>query len=420
VLPHLGCAWTAFVAAGLIAPLLPMAVAASAAPAAGSARHGEGPGPAMLTPRSARRDALACYGVLDRAPRAPVLLIPGTAVSPEDNWKPSYLPVLRQRGHGVCTVALPHYGTRNVEHGAEYVATAIRTMARRSTRPISTIGHSQGAFLPHVALRTWPDLSARVDDVIGLAGVYDRGSRALAGRCEFRCQPVLHQLATGSRFLASISRRRLPGGPSYTNIGALGDRTVTPQPAANRQRGAVSIHVQDVCPGRTMLLSEHAMIVGDNAALALTLDALYHRGPASVRRLGAEVCRRQQYPGFDPVRYLAAATLNTTRTGSTAGTEPKPYCRRKPACRDPRLRGYLTTTTRFDVRRNAVTVRANIQVAGGIKLVLGDRTVKRLVGPGRVALEIRRPARGAKLLVRTRPRYYTAWAVEDSTWVRAR
>lgn len=407
--------------AGLFAPLLPMAAAVPTAPTPeSSAWHAERSGPKMLTPRSARLNALTCYGVLDDAERKPVLLVPGTAMSPRDNWGPSYLPVLLERGHGVCTVDLPDYATRNVEEGAEYVATAIRTMARRSTRPVSLVGHSQGAFLPHVALRTWPDLSYRVDDVIGLAGVYDRGSEALAERCEFRCTPVLHQLTTGSRFLASISRRRLPAGPSYTNIGTLGDLTVTPQPAANRQLGATSIMVQDVCPGRTLPISEHAMIAGDSSALALTLDALEHPGPASIGRLDADVCERPQYPEFDAIRFLAAASLNGTRAGTSSTKEPAPYCRRKPTCRYPRLRGFVTAATRFDVRRRTVTVRAMVQVPGRIKLVLGGRTVKRRAAPGPVTLKIRRPARGARLFVKTRPRHYTAWAAEDSRWVRAR
>ena len=145
-------------------------------------------------------------------PRAPVLLVPGTTLTPMENWAPTYLPVLLDRGHAVCLVRLPRYGTRDVQANVEYVATAISAMAQRSTRPISTIGLSQGALLPMAALRTWPGLAAHVDDVIGLAGVYERGSTELVRRCRTRCLPVLHQLATGSAYLTHIARKPSPRG----------------------------------------------------------------------------------------------------------------------------------------------------------------------------------------------------------------
>jgi triacylglycerol lipase len=413
VFPSLGRPWTLLIVAAAITPLVPMA-AVPAAPATDSGRRGEGPGPAMLTARFARFDALACSGALDAAPRGPVLLVPGTAISAADNWGPTYLPVLLERGHAVCTVDLPDYATRNVEEGAEYVATAIRRMAGASTRPISLIGHSQGAYLPRVALRTWPDLTAHVDDLIGLAGVYDRGSQALRGRCRLRCMPVLHQLASGSRFLARMSGLRLPPGPSYTNIGTLGDLTITPQPAANQQPGATSIMVQDVCPGRTMPIAEHAMIAGDAAALALALDALDHPGPALPDRIDPAVCERQQFPEFDSLRFLAATTLTSTRAGTSASEEPAPYCRRMPTCRQPRLRGFVTTATRYAVRRDGITVRTRVRLPGRIRVTLGGRSVSRTVTPGRVTLRIRRPDRAARLLVKALPRHFTSWAVEGS------
>jgi triacylglycerol lipase len=168
--------------------------------------------------------------------RTSVLLVHGTAVAPEENWGPTYLPVLLDRGHAACTVRLPDYATRDVQANTEYVVTAIRAMAAASSRRISIIGHSQGALLSHTALRMWSDLSPHVDDVIGLAGVYDRGSQDIAARCQSRCPRVLHQLAPGSAFLQDIARRALPTGPAYTNIGTIGDSTVTPQPAAHRAR----------------------------------------------------------------------------------------------------------------------------------------------------------------------------------------
>ena len=377
----------------------------------------EGPGPALLTSPTARLAALTCEGDLDEAALDPVLLVPGTQVYARENWEPSYLPVLLERGHAVCLVDLPQFGTRDIQASSGYVATAIRAMAAMSDRDISIIGHSQGAFLPHVALRIWPDLSPHVEDVVGVAGVYDRGSNALRGRCRTSCTPVLHQLATGSAFLANIGKRRLPAGPAYTNIGSLGDRTVTPQPAANQQPRASSILIQDLCPGRVIPLSEHAMIIGDAAALALVLDALDHPGPASVARVDTGVCEIGEYPGFDSAAYIAVAALAELRAGTPSANEPRRYCRHQPTCRKPRLRGYLTTRPRYRVGGHRVTLRTTAELHGRIKIVLGGRTITRTVDPGPVTLRIRRPANRARLTIKTRPAYYRTWTIEHTRWI---
>jgi hypothetical protein len=285
-------------------------------------------------PLTARAGSLTCTGDLAGAARTPVLLVPGTGLTPRENWGPTYLPVLRKRGQPVCLVRLPAFGTLDVQRNTAYVAAAIRSMALRAGRQISIIGHSQGAFLPRVALRTWPELAKHVDDVIGLAGVYDHGSREVARRCVRECMPVLHQLATGSAFLGAISRWRLPAGPSYTNIGAKGDQTVTPQPLANHQPGAASVMVQDVCPGHVVPEPQHAMIAGDAVALALVLDALDHPGAAAGRRISRLTCYSGQYASFDEDAFFAAAAaVASRRIAAPVATEPAVWCRYRVGCR---------------------------------------------------------------------------------------
>jgi len=379
----------------------------------------EGPGPAMVTPRKARLNALTCYGRIDDARRAPILLVGGTAVTGSENWTPTYLSVLRDRGHAVCLVDLPNFGTHDVQANSEYVATAVRTIASRSDRRLSIISHSQGAFLANIALRTWPDLSAHLDDVIGLAGVYDRGSAELARRCQIRCTPVLHQLASGSRFLASIRKRPLPKGVSYTNIGTLGDTTVTPQPAANQQAGANSIMVQDVCPGRILPISEHAMIVGDSVALALALDALDHRGTSARARLSPTVCDRGHYPEFRFLQYLATSSLTDARAGPRTTHEPALFCRHQPTCRYPRARGPLITAPRYSIESRTVTIRTRALGVGTVVVRLGGRRVRQHVEPGRLTLHIRRVPNRAQLRLLTQPKYFSVAAPEAVRWIPA-
>ena len=403
----------------MVVPVLATLIAVPP-PSSADAHRPEGPGPAMLSAASLRTASLTCHGDLEQAPRAPVLLVPGTAMSAEENWGSTYLPVLLDRGHAVCLVELPDFATRDVQASSEYVATAIRLMARGSSRRIATIGHSQGAFLPLVALRTWPDLSVHVADVIGLAGVYDRGSSRLTARCANRCTPVMHQLAARSAFLRSIRRVPLPAGPSYTNVGTVGDETVTPQPVANHQRGARSIMLEGACPGRATPPLAHAMIVGDAVALGLVIDALGHPGPASASRLDPYLCEQGEYPGFDSARFIAAASNVSARTARGTRAEPPLYCRRRPSCRDPNLRGLLTARIRYDVRRRTVTVRTEAQVPGRLRISLGGRVIQRAVRPGPVTVQIRRPARRARLVVASRPRHYTVWATEGGRWLNDR
>ena len=178
--------------------------------------------------------------------------------------------------------------------------------------------------------------------------------------------------------------------------------------------------LEDACPGRTVPLVAHAMIVGDAVALGLVLDALDHPGPASESRLDPYLCEQGEYPGFDSARFLAAASNVSARTTRGTRTEPPLYCRRRALCRDPILRGLLTAQIRYDVRRRTVTVRTEAQLPGRLRISLGGRVIQRTVRPGRVTVQIRRPARWARLVVATRPQHYTVWAAEGSRWVNNR
>lgn len=398
----------------IFVPLLvsgaPRASAAPAPAVAPAQRAGELPGPAMLSPAADRRKALSCSGDLDRPARPPVLLVPGTSLTPGENWNPTYRPVLIKRGHAVCMVRLPVYATQDMQANIEYVATAIQLMAERSSRKISTIGDSQGALLPQAALRTWPSLAQHVSDVIGVGGVYDRGSKALVERCRKSCIPVLHQMLPGSAFLRAMQRRPLPDGPAYTNIGTRGDQTVTPQPSANQQVGATSIMVQDACPFHRVPAPEHTMIIGDSVALALTLDALDHTGPASTRRLGFGTCWRQSYPEFDLEDLLSRKAHK--QLARPTRNEPALYCRDRSSCADAAQRGELLARPRVTVGRDQVTLRGRALQPGKVRVAVGGRAVVRSVRPGPVTIQVRRPAGRGQVVVATRWGIYRAWAVE--------
>jgi triacylglycerol lipase len=375
----------------------------------------------MGSGRDQRVGAVRCTGDLTTGPR-PVLLVHGTGLTAAENWSGSYLPALVADGRAVCTVSLPATAVGDVQTNAEYVATAIREVHTRAGRRIAVLGHSQGAMLPRLALRVWPDLAARVDDVIGLAGVYDRGSSDLVRRCETECVPAMHQMATGSRLLRAVGRRALPAGPagpSYTNIGALGDLTVTPQPAANQQAGATAVAVQDVCPGREIPVSEHAMIIGDAVAKALVDDALEHAGAAVAARIDTATCDEVYYPGFVPEPFLDAASSIRARLRPTTPSEAPVRCYLRPTCSDASGRGRLLEGARVEVTRRSVTWTGRVPLDGRVRVSFRGSSYVRRVRPGSVTLRVDRP-RGARgtMVLSTMPDRYSVWAREGSARLR--
>ena len=315
----------------LIAALL---LAMPSAQAAGP--RSDQPGPPFHASKKERLSTLACEGDLVDSERRPVLLIHGTSVTSEEHWGATYLPALLKRGHSVCTIDLVDYGYADVQVTVERVASAIRYLGRHSDgRKIAILGHSQGAFQAFFALRIWPALKRYVDDVIGLAGAYDRGSESIRDDCrsEDGCVPAFHQIATGSRFLKALKRYPLPAGPSYTTIGTLADSVITPQPAANRQPGAHAVEIQDVCPGRRSIDQlDHILMAGDAVAYALVIDALDHRGTASVERIDPAVCGQMFFAGVKVVQFLFYVPSLITRKGATTQRPPRLRCYLRPRC----------------------------------------------------------------------------------------
>jgi hypothetical protein len=164
------------------------------------------------------------------------------------------------------------------------------------------------------------------------------------------------------------------------------------------------------------------MLFGDAVALALSLDALDHDGVASPSRvrLRRGICLQESHREFNETRFMSAFGSHPSRLAAATRSEPDSYCRARRGCRDPRLRGFLTTSPRYTIWRNRITVRARAHTRGRVRIVLGNRTVEEAVRPGPVTLRIRRPAHRSRLVVRTRPQYYAAWATEDGQWIRAR
>lgn len=353
------------------------------------------PGPPLSPRPAALAAAFKCTGdVTDDAGPTPVLLVPATGVTPEQNYAWNYKPALAKAGVPFCTIELPERSLADIQTAGEYVTYGIRELHRRAGRRISIIGHSQGGMVFRWALRFWPDTRAMVDDVIGFAGS-NHGSTALSllPTCDLLGCPVasLQQDAT-SKFIAAVnSRQETFAGISYTNIRTKLDEVVTPSNVPDAEASSslstgdgriTNVAVQDVCPGD---VSEH-LLVGtvSNTAYALAMDALTHDGPADRARIPTSVCASPIMPGVDPANLegnvaalgaapglLSVVGVNLSGVpvvkeepvlkdyvfakGTASGTDAAATAKRKPrlTITPGRIRAGRTTTLRIRVRTAA-------------------------------------------------------------------
>ena len=262
-----------------------------------------------------------------RAPSSPAR---GPARRSPFAW--GYQRALEADGFATCTAALPEDGLGSFTRAAVRVRRAVVVTAALAGRPVSVVGHSQGRALPVWALKFWPRVAHRLDDVVSLAGPFgDRARRrALHPRVGAPHSP-------GS--CAWVPARSLPCSTPAPGRSARAldhvagrpyDEIVRPQPQASHLDGATNIVLDDVCPADP---SEHGLILGDPVGYALTLDALTHPGPADPARIPADTCSQTFIPHGDPAG--APAFLQTLARFTTGLVDPTRW-----VTSEPRLPAY--------------------------------------------------------------------------------
>lgn len=314
-------------------------------------------GPPLRVPAAALRDSLRCGNVAEGR-RAPVLLIPGTTLTPREDFSWNYERVFAATGRPYCAVTLPNHAMGDIQRSAEYVVYAIRTVARMSGNKIGIVGHSQGGMIGRWALKYWPDTRADVDDMIGLAPS-NHGTLDATALCAapVGCQPSVWQQRPDSAFLTALNadRETFPE-IDYTVVYTIADEVVAPnldpasltaglipsstlRPASSPLRGGGdnvrNIAVQSVCPGH---VADHLTIgTSDPVAYALAVDALDHPGPANPRRIDRSVCARAFQPGVTPATFptdfgrLGATAASQIALSPRTPSEPplEPYARQR-------------------------------------------------------------------------------------------
>jgi hypothetical protein len=382
------------------------------------------PGPALSVFERDLVAALSCPRSLAGATRAPVLLVPGTALEPRANFDWNYEPALDAAGVPWCALTVPRYGTGDIQDAAEYVVGALRRMHAESGRRVSIVGYSQGGMLGRWALKWWPDTRAIVEDVVGLSPT-NHGTLTGRAICVATCSPAFWQQLDRSRFVAALNGgAETFAGIDYTVAYTRYDEIVTPNSDARTASsplrtgdGRVSnIQVQDSCP---LDVADHlAMGSYDPVAWAVALDALDHDGPADASRIGRGACTGLFMPGVDAIAFVgnyARYTATIARAVVLAQQVPA----------EPPLRCYVTATCPAAAappaatsacarRRDHVTLHLdrrlrNARVTAGGRRVRVHRRHGRLVAvidlrrrSGVVTVHIRGVTRRGRTVSRTR------------------
>jgi triacylglycerol esterase/lipase EstA (alpha/beta hydrolase family) len=269
-------------------------------------------GPRLEVPGRLLRAALRCTPAVATNPRDPILLVPGTTLTPEANFSWNYERALTALGLPYCTIELPNHAMSDIQVAAEYVVYALRKMSgfegKSRARKVQIIGYSQGGMVPRWALRFWPDTRKLVDDDVGL-DASNHGTVSAEASCLERCAPAVWQQRDNSAFTAALnSYAETFPGISYTEIYSQNDEVVVPN---LNEQGSSSVHsgggeianiaVQEVCPGH---VADHlAMGSYDPVGYALAIDAVTHAGPAQRSRIAATVCAEPFQPGVDPTTF---------------------------------------------------------------------------------------------------------------------
>jgi triacylglycerol esterase/lipase EstA (alpha/beta hydrolase family) len=387
--------------AALVLAVLLALVAAGRAGAAsvGATAPLDAPGPALSVPRAALDASLRCSPGVDSGAHEPVLLVPGTTLTPQVEFSWSYEPALRAIGRPYCSVELPDNAMGDIQVASEYVVDAIRALHRRSGRRVEIVGHSQGGMIGRWALRFWPDLRPMVDDLVGLAPS-NHGTALAPAVCGLTCAPAFWQQRDTADFVAALnSRTETFAGVDYTVAYTALDEVVFPNQDARSgssslrtgQGRIANLQVQELCP---LHVADHLTLgTSDPVGYAIVVDAISHPGPADPARIDRAVCRQGLQPGVDPTTFAADFGLLTATVAREVLQGPK-------VAAEPALRCYVTASCPAAAPAAASTPAA----AAPRRASRVTLTVRRLAGP-RLRLGARlTPGAAGRVVVRIAPR----------------
>ena len=304
------------------------------------------PGPRLSVPVAKLRSALACAPGIKHDHRNPILLVPGTDLTPKTNYSWNYERAFSRRHWAYCAVTLPQSATGDIQVAGEYVVYAIRQLAKVSGRKVDILGYSQGGMVPRWALRFWPDTRRLVKAYVAL-DPSNHGTVDANATCQRQCSAADWQQAARSHFMDALnSYAETFAGIDYTVIYSHTDEIVVPNTSSHGSsslhtgRGRIiNIAVQQICPNDT---SDHlAMGSYDPVGYALAVDAFAHEGLANPKHVPASVCAQPFQPGVNPATFPSDYANFLDQIGHAQQTakqlpaEPRLKCYVFARCRPP-------------------------------------------------------------------------------------
>jgi hypothetical protein len=296
-----------------------LAVAAAlCAPNAGAQTYTpvNAPGPALSVSQTQLDAAVECsVADLSTAAREPILLVPGTSLTPERNYDWNWIPALDALGWEYCTVELPGSAMADIQIAGEFVVNAIRSMSAEYGDRIDVQGFSQGGMVPRWALRFWPDTRTLVDDLVGIAASNHGTTHPGASFQCFSmsgCAPAIWQQLSSAGFIAALnSHQETFSGIDYTAIYTRLDDVVQPNAddtgSSSLRPGdgpaTTNVAIQDICTNPNIPYQTHSLVgTVSNPAYLLAVEALDNPGPADPSQVDVSggACTNPM-PGVDPM-----------------------------------------------------------------------------------------------------------------------
>jgi hypothetical protein len=313
-----------------------LAAAAAIATLAGPANAAD-PGPALQTSPEVLASALKCPNGFHHPAKQVVLLGAGTGLWGTETYAKGLGVVLSNADFDWCAIDVPDRLLGDVQTNTEFTVAAVRWIHQQTGRPVSLVGHSQGAMEARWAVRWWPDVRANVDHVVTIEGA-NQGVPTANVLCAIPCIPPYWQGRVGSNFMTAMNSDPMPGGPVYTAITSITD-FINGAPTVNfiPGNGSGNVYVQDKCPGRPV---DHIQSLFDAAVLGIVMDALTHPGQVDLTRVPNAVCGQLYAAGINPIdatTSIASFYVKTPSGGVVLGEK---------ATAEPRLRSYAQAAGR--------------------------------------------------------------------------
>lgn len=293
-------------------------------------------------------DQYSCSPDIAINPKLPILLIHGTTLSTATTWSWSWIPALTKAGRSWCTVELVDKGMSDAQTSAERVAQAVIQTNRLSNgKKVQIVGHSQGALVPRISIRYFPEIRPLIEELVSLAGSHHGTLDAQAVCAVGRCAESIWQQRNNSNLISALNSGGLETfeGIDYTSLYSRYDQVVVPNfdsplgSASSKLRGEGNVNnvlLQDVCP---LNLAEHlGMGTFDGLTYRLAMDALEFEGPLNLTRFDASsACTELLMPGVVPSEFPVKFAALVLELATSLATAPL-------VTSEPELRDYIANS----------------------------------------------------------------------------